>query len=102
MAGPDELRDEQISRMIVELEWCAVCLTTPSCITTMRSAIVMAFTCMRHVYRRRFQPLVQCRSGAHRDPQLGVKVRQRLVKQKQPWDRARWRVPWRHVAFDPR
>ena len=38
----DELRDEQVVRPVVELERRADLLDAPSCITTMRSAIVIA------------------------------------------------------------
>src|SRR5437773_963254 len=74
---PDELRDEQVSRMIVELEWCADLFDHT--IVHNDDAIGHRhglYLIMRHIYRRRFKPLMICLDlGVHCVPQLGCTVR---------------------------
>ena len=80
---PDELRDEQVARMVVQVERRADLLDAP--IVHDDDAVGHGHRLdliVRHVHGGRLQPLVQRLDlGAHRDPQLGVEVRQRLVEQ---------------------
>ena len=79
----DELRDEQVVGMVVELERRADLLD--AAVVHHDDAVGHRHRLdlvVRDVDRRRLQALVQRLDlGAHRDAQLGVEVRQRLVEQ---------------------
>src|SRR4029453_11824443 len=80
---PDELRHEQVSRTIVDFEWLTDlfdhAIVHDDDAVRHRHGFYLV---VRHIYRRRFQTLVQRLDlGAHRDPQLGVEVRQWLIEQ---------------------
>ena len=79
----DELRDEEIVRPVVQLERLAD-LLDPA-IVHHHDAVGHGHRLdlvVRHVDRRRLEPLMQRLDlGAHRDTQLGIQIRQRLVEQ---------------------